>query len=255
MRCTALAAILLTGCAAASRTTTPSPNTAPPLPPVPLVQGPLAPKVVYPVAGSVIQSRDSNFIFGSVGNGRATLTINGVPVKVLPNGSFLAYLAVPPPELSRYDLVAALGSDTVRLSVPVKLRPPPLHLLPDGPLVVDTASLTPSGRLALRDDELVRVSLRAPPNATVWLVAAGGESVPLVNDAAMPGQRFSGAADGVAVTARYAGNPELWATDVPAKLLRARGELIATRGTDTVCLQLPSVAPVSESPIWALLGA
>src|SRR5918912_45823 len=176
MRCTALAALLLAGCAAASRTPAPPPTTAPPLPPVPLVQGPLAPKVVYPVAGSLVQSRDSNFIFGSVGNGRATLTINDVPVKVLPNGSFLAYLAVPPPELSRYDLVAALGSDTVRVSHPVKLRPPPLRLLPEGPLVVDTASVSPSGRLALRDDELVRVSVRAPANAALWLLAASGES-------------------------------------------------------------------------------
>src|SRR5919204_4033562 len=203
MRCTALVAILLAGCATAARTTTPPSNTAPALPPVPLVQGPLAPKVVYPVAGSLIQARDSNFIFGSVGNGRATLTINGVPVKVLPNGSFLAFLAVPPPELSRYDLVAILGNDTVRVSHPVKLRPPPLRLLPDGPLVVDTASLAPSGRLALRDDELVRVSLRAPPNATVWLLAAGGEIVPLVNGGALPGQRFSGGVDGVAVSSRY----------------------------------------------------
>src|SRR5919202_3829208 len=176
MRCTALTAILVAGCASAGRTTAPPPNTAPALPPVPLVEGPLAPKVVYPVAGSLIQSRDSNFIFGSLGNGRATLTISGVPVKVLSNGSFLAYLPVPSPETSRYDLVAALGRDTVRLSHPVKLRPPPLRLLPDGPLVVDTASLSPSSRLALRDDELVRVSVRAPPNATVWLLAAGGET-------------------------------------------------------------------------------
>src|ERR671927_64666 len=136
MRCTALTAILVAGCASAARTTTPSPTTTPALPPVPLVEGPLAPKVVYPVAGSLIQSRDSNFIFGSVGNGRATLTINGVPVKVLPNGSFLAYLPVPPPELPRYDLVAAWGSDTVRLSPPVGLRPPPLRLPADGPLAV-----------------------------------------------------------------------------------------------------------------------
>src|SRR5919206_534502 len=153
MRCTALAAILLTGCAAASRTTTPSPNTAPALPPVPLVQGPLAPKVVYPVAGSVIQSRDSNFIFGSLGNGRATLTINGAPVKVLPNGSFLAYLPVPSPELSRYDLVAALGSDTVRLSHPVKLRPPPLRRPPDAGRHVQVA---PPPRHAGGGDRLVR---------------------------------------------------------------------------------------------------
>src|SRR5678816_3166183 len=53
-------------------------RTAPPLPPIPLVTGPLAPQVVYPQANQSITARDSNFIFGSVGNGHATLTINGV---------------------------------------------------------------------------------------------------------------------------------------------------------------------------------
>src|SRR5687768_10856135 len=52
------------------------------LPPIPLVEGPLAPRVVYPQPNGLIQSRDSNFIIGSIGNGRATLTINGAPVPV-----------------------------------------------------------------------------------------------------------------------------------------------------------------------------
>src|SRR5215470_16042213 len=67
----------------------PQPIAAPPanaLPPIPLVQGPLVAKVVYPQAGQFIQSRDSTFVLGSVGNGKATLTINGLPVKVEPNG-------------------------------------------------------------------------------------------------------------------------------------------------------------------------
>src|SRR5262245_15741795 len=50
---------------------------AAPLPPIPLVEGSLAPRVVFPAANAVIPVRDSNFIFGSVGNGHATLTING----------------------------------------------------------------------------------------------------------------------------------------------------------------------------------
>src|SRR5947209_4560153 len=54
-----------------------TPRPAPPLPPVPLVEGPLAPKLVYPGPNQAIPVRDSNFIFGSVGNGHATLTING----------------------------------------------------------------------------------------------------------------------------------------------------------------------------------
>ena len=98
---------------------------SPALPPVPLVTGPLAPKVVYPTANALIQSRDSNFIFGSIGNGNAALTINGTPVHVWPNGAYLAYLPVPPGDAPRYELVATLGADTARLTREVRLLPAP----------------------------------------------------------------------------------------------------------------------------------
>src|SRR5512133_1868820 len=77
--------------------TAPAASATPALPPVPLVDGPLAIRVVYPPAGATIQVRDSNFIFGTVGSGKATLTINGTPVPVVPNGSFIAFLPLPPP--------------------------------------------------------------------------------------------------------------------------------------------------------------
>ncbi len=111
----------------------PSPATAPvpsvpappaaavPLPPVPAVDGPLAVRVVYPPANHLITSRDSNFIFGSVGSGRAALSINGTPVTVHPNGAFLAYLVNPPASAPRYDLVAARGADTARSALAVRL--------------------------------------------------------------------------------------------------------------------------------------
>src|SRR5256885_11467355 len=79
---------------------------APPLPPVPSITGPLAIRVVYPPAQHLIESRDSNFIFGSIGNGQGSLTINGAPARVYPNGAFIAFLANPPQTAPRYDLVA-----------------------------------------------------------------------------------------------------------------------------------------------------
>jgi N-acetylmuramoyl-L-alanine amidase len=96
----------------------------PVLPPIPHVTGPIAISVVYPRPGALITSRDSNFILGSVGTGDATLTINGTPVPVSPNGAFLAWLPVPDSATSRYDLVAAAGTDTVRASQPVRVLPP-----------------------------------------------------------------------------------------------------------------------------------
>ena len=143
MRLTSIAVVLfLTACGSGLTPMPPSPSPAPAaptpealaagapsspvLPPVPLVTGPLAPRVVYPSPNAIIQSRDSNFIFGSIGNGRASLAINGTPVHVWPNGAYLAWLPVPPPEAPSYELVAAAGADTARLSYPIRLRPPPV---------------------------------------------------------------------------------------------------------------------------------
>jgi len=94
------------------------------LPPVPHVAGPLQIKVVYPSPAQVIQSKDSNFIFGSVGNGDAALTINGVATPVWPNGAFIGWLANQPASRPQYDLVAAAGSEVARATVPIKYPPP-----------------------------------------------------------------------------------------------------------------------------------
>ena len=126
-----LAGITLAACRPA---TAPAPveaseTPAPPasLPAIPLVTGALQPSVAYPRPGQLIQSRDSNFIFGSVGNGRASLTINGQPVDVWPNGAFLGYVANPAPTASpTYDLVVALGSDTARATLPVRVAGMPV---------------------------------------------------------------------------------------------------------------------------------
>lgn len=143
MRLTSIgAALLLVGCGGSLQpiATSPAPASiaptpealaagapsSPALPPVPLVTGPLAPRVVYPTANALIQSRDSNFIFGSIGNGNAALTINGMPVHVWPNGAYLAYLPIPTSDAPRYELVATLGADTARLTRNVRLLPAPL---------------------------------------------------------------------------------------------------------------------------------
>lgn len=103
----------------------PVPVTPAPLPPIPHVAGALSITIVYPSPDAVIESRDSNFIFGSVGTGDAKLTINGYSVPVEPNGAFLGWLPVPDGASPRYDLVAIAGSDTSRLSYPIRLMPSP----------------------------------------------------------------------------------------------------------------------------------
>ncbi|MEP6622360.1 MAG: N-acetylmuramoyl-L-alanine amidase [bacterium] len=167
--------------AAPSRTTpatTPAPSrssAALPLPPVPEVDGPLAIKVVYPSPNQQITSRDSNFIFGSVGSGKASLTVNGVPARVYPNGSFMLYLVNPPVTASRYDLVAVRGADTTRGAQPIRLiaaappRKPTTTPAPEAPKHTDSLSLLnarlDSLRTRLARDEPIGVVSLGNPSA------------------------------------------------------------------------------------------
>lgn len=212
----------------------PSAAAVPALPPVPLVDGPLAVRVVYPPSGALIQVRDSNFIFGTVGSGRATLRINGVPVPVVPNGSFIAYLPVPPASAPRYTIVASRGPDTVRAEHPIRLPPPRLVLADTGRLVVDSASVSPRGVRVARADERVRVSVRAPRNAVVALRLADGTEQRLVNAArALDSLRVPGANDVDGL---------LWSTDAPGAALAFGAEVIVARGLDTVRLAIRDVS-------------
>ncbi|HEY0997514.1 MAG TPA: N-acetylmuramoyl-L-alanine amidase [Gemmatimonadaceae bacterium] len=133
---TALSAGLLAACTRAP-STAPAPareagggggrRVAPALPAIPLVDSALAIRVVYPPQDYRLAARtpsDSNFIFGSVGSGRATLTINGASVPVAPNGAFLAWLPLPPGgagDTLRYALVATRGADVAREERRVRL--------------------------------------------------------------------------------------------------------------------------------------
>lgn len=178
--------------------------------------------------------RDSNFLFGSIGNGQATLTINGAPVRVAPNGTFLAYLPVPPATAPFYELVARTPTDSARTVVNVRVPPPRPDLALTGPLVVDSSSAAPRGTAgtayALRDSEPVRVSLRAPANASVW-VQAGRTTYPLVNTG---------------------GN--LFATDVPAVAMRAGATLYASRERETVKFSLAAIATAPKRGTFVSLG-
>src|SRR5262245_28029075 len=146
------------------------PRPAPPLPAVSPVDGPLAPTVVFPSPNQTIPVRDSNFIFGSIGSGRASLTINGAPVTVAPNGTFLAYLPVPKHASPRYTLFVRLESDTASLVVPVRVLPPRPDLSLTGHLVIDSSSVSPRGAFfVLREEDPLRVSVRAPINAVAWV--------------------------------------------------------------------------------------
>jgi N-acetylmuramoyl-L-alanine amidase len=107
----------------------PAPPAAPPvyvpltagLPPIPAVDAPLAIRLVAPEEGQMKPSRDSTFLYGTVGTGGAALTINGAPVAVAPNGAFLAYLRVPADGVWRLEA----ARDTERAALTYAYRPRP----------------------------------------------------------------------------------------------------------------------------------
>ena len=213
------------------------PATPPALPDIPRVEGPLAIKVVYPSPNQQLTSRDSNFVFGSVGDGRATVSINGSTARVYPNGAFLAWIPVPQaqspgaPFAAKYELSARVGNDSARATLPVRVPAPRVVLPPTGPLVVDTASASPrSSGLRMRNDELVRVSVRAPSNASTW-VALPYETRPLA--LAPEGMR---------------GDSNTFAGDLLARDLYEPASVIVARGADTVRLPLARIEPADTGP-------
>src|SRR3970282_1330590 len=105
----------------------------PGLPGAPFSDGPLRLDVVYPPADAIITSRDSNFIFGSTGSGRAALTINGAPVRVAANGAFLAFVPVPPDGI--YRITATREAETARAEHRIRVPAPP-SVAPTGATIV-----------------------------------------------------------------------------------------------------------------------
>ena len=126
----------------------------------------------------VLQSRDSVFIFGSVGRGDAILVVNGVSVPVYRSGGWIAWLLLPQDTLAPFHLVAVAGGDTARATLVARVRrrfePPPT------PVWIDTTSFAPVGSMWVRPDEPVRLEVRATPEATLRLLLPTGDTVALV---------------------------------------------------------------------------
>ena len=199
---------------------------------MPEVSGPLAIKVVYPSEGAPLAPRDSNYMIGSVGNGSATLTINGQPATVYPNGSFMAWLKSPPASAPRFELVATTATDTARvthnLRTPVAVTPLPT----EGALIIDSTEFAPrlNNVLFLRDDERTTVRLRIPANATATLVTPTSR---------LPMDRSG----------------EIASRAVTAGDLRAGASIVVTRGRDTVRMPVTSIrGPRIDAPEFVRLG-
>src|SRR5687768_12483034 len=155
------------------------PATTASLPAIPAVDGPLVIDVVYPREGVTMAVRDSTFIFGNVGTGRAEARINGARVTVESNGAFLAFLPVPLDGVYRVE--ATRDGQTVRAERRVNV---PLAETPRSGVraTILASSLSPRGALAVRRDELLDVAFRGTAGGQATLVLPSGRRINLVED-------------------------------------------------------------------------
>jgi N-acetylmuramoyl-L-alanine amidase len=137
---------------------------------------PLHITVVYPDTAEPIQAQDSSFLFGSVGRGRGdvALTINGFPVRVFSNGSWLAWIPLPADSIGQFQIVARAGVGGEHQETTFVTRiAQPFRPAPGAPVWIDTTSFTPRDTLVFPAGEGVRLSVRATPGARVRLRMEG----------------------------------------------------------------------------------
>ena len=198
---------LLASCSPAPPTGGPAPSPPTPpadeprgegLPAVPGRDGPLAIDVVYPAEGAQLTSSDSNFVFGSVGTGRAALRINGAAVEVAPNGAWLAFLPVPRDGVYRVEASAGGRTASLQRTIRVPARTP--QPARGEALSIVAATVEPRGTVTVEEGEAVTVRFRGTPGARARLVFPDGSSVPLVETTSV--ERAEGFQQDVAVQPR-----------------------------------------------------
>lgn len=150
------------------------------LPPVPVVKGPIAIKVVYPSPGDRVEARDSSFIFGSVGTGDASLTVNGQPVVVWPNGAWIGWIALPPDSVMQFAISARNAVDSITINYEVHRAS--RFVPPDSGIWIDAGSISPQGKIWWPAGEYLALSVRAAEGVQVRAVLPDGQVIPFVTD-------------------------------------------------------------------------
>jgi len=172
------------------------------LPPVPARTGTLRIDVAYPGENAALTTADSNFIFGSVGTGGATLTINGAPVEVAPNGAFLGFVPVPADGV--YRLRASAGGQTAQLERRVRVPARGAAAVAG----IAEGSISPRGSMTGYPGERVTVRFRGAPGGRAQIRMPDGSTYPLAETRVT--ERAEGFMQDQAVAARevseYAGS-------------------------------------------------
>jgi N-acetylmuramoyl-L-alanine amidase len=236
----------------------PVPPARPGLPPFPKVTGPLALDMVYPPEGYTLSVRESTFVFGSVGNGDATLTINGAPVKVNPNGSFMAFLPVPAD--TAYAMSASLPTGETAAAVR-RIRFPARGGPPRPAAVLDTVGYPRAVTLAntneYADSDTDRVTIARPvaggtykyfllPGTVVQSTGRLGNSVRIRLDSQLEAWVDDAAAESVPGADANAGAALPGASDAAARVRRISAARVAMGvGYTDVVITMDARAPIA----------
>ena len=201
-------------------------------PAIPRADGPLTIRVQYPSTGALIAARDSTFLLGTVNDGGATLTVNGAPVVVHPNGAFLAWVAMPPRARPVFELLATRPTgEPRRLSLPIRLPAERVPVDASRAPYFDTTSVQPRAGLAMRADEPVRVSVRLAAGARAELrPGACAAAMPPAVQPATP------------IRLQAAEGSEVASRELPSRLLRCGATLAVFGVGDTVAVTRPIAA-------------
>lgn len=150
-------------------------------PAAPRSRDPIELRVVYPAPEDLVRVRDSSFLLGSVASGDVRLTINGSPVRVWPNGAWLAWIPFPPDSVMQFRIEARLERDSSILVYPVRRdrRYFPGEVR-SGRAWIDSMSLSPRGQAWLPPTEYITFSARAAEGSDVRLRLPDGAIVRLL---------------------------------------------------------------------------
>ncbi|MGH7509947.1 MAG: N-acetylmuramoyl-L-alanine amidase family protein [Gemmatimonadales bacterium] len=145
------------------------------------INDPIALRVVYPAPDDVVRMRDSSFLFGSVASGAIRLTINGLPVRVWPNGAWLAWIPFPAETLMQFRIEARSSADSMVLIYPVRRDRSSLpNEVRVGGVWIDSVALSPQGQVWLPRGEYITLSARAAQGSTVRVRFADGRQLRLL---------------------------------------------------------------------------
>jgi N-acetylmuramoyl-L-alanine amidase len=151
------------------------------LPASPRVPDPIGLTVVYPALTDLVRVRDSSFLFGSVANPNVRLTIDGTPIRVWPNGAWLAWIPFPFDSLMQFRIEARLAEDSSVLLYPVRRDPRYFPgLVANGSVWIDSMSLSPRGQVWLPPGEYLTLSARASEGSIVRLHLPSGAIIRLL---------------------------------------------------------------------------